>query len=477
MKPQIGVYTPLEKIGEGGMGEVYRGLDTMLEREVAIKQLRTEYAGNSDIVERFRTEAVTLAKLNHPHIVTLYSFLREETGLYMVLEFVRGETLDAMIRRRGALPWPEAVALVIQALRALEHAHKMHVIHRDLKPANAILTTAGVLKLMDFGIARILNTARMTRVGHMIGTLEYMAPEQVKGGEGDARSDLYALGIVLYELLAGRVPFEGKTDYDLIKAQVEMAAPPLETFGIVIPAALAQALERTLEKAPDKRFQSAGEFAQALQSVLDQAEDAVRPKVQTNSAGAAQTLQTGDIGVSRKRDGAQSDSLALPRRKLPTTILAFVKENPIITASAVMVLIGLGFLLAAPGDKTAPVSNAEIGRKEEPAAVATPSPAAVVVAPSYTASAPEQPTVNLLPASSRTPGGDRPEPAPVKKPVAPPPREKPPPLPVATRPVVPLPSEKMPPQITEKQPAPSSPAAPPRSGGEESSWQDTPVRR
>ena len=108
----------------------------------------------------------------------------------------------------------EAVALVIQALRGLEHAHQMHVIHRDLKPANAILTSAGVLKLMDFGIARILNTARMTRIGHMIGTLQYMAPEQVKGGEGDARSDLYSLGIVLYELLAGRVPFDGTTDYD-----------------------------------------------------------------------------------------------------------------------------------------------------------------------------------------------------------------------------------------------------------------------
>ena len=175
------------------MGEVYRGLDITLEREVAIKQLRSEYAGHSDIVERFRTEAVTLAKLNHSNIVTLYNFLREENALYMVLEIVRGETLDAMIRRRGALPWPEAVALVIQALRGLEHAHQMHVIHRDLKPANAILTSAGVLKLMDLGIARILNTARMTRIGHMIGTLEYMAPEQVKGGEGDARSDLYRL--------------------------------------------------------------------------------------------------------------------------------------------------------------------------------------------------------------------------------------------------------------------------------------------
>ena len=218
MRTQVGVYKTLEKIGEGGMGEVYRGLDTMLEREVAIKQLRAEFAGRGDIVERFRTEAVTLGKLNHPNVVTLYSFLREDNALYMVLEFVRGETLDAVIRRRGALPWTEAVGLVIQALHGLEHAHVMQVIHRDVKPANVILTPAGVLKLMDFGIARILNTARMTRVGHMIGTLEYMAPEQVRGGAGDARADLYSLAIVLYELLTGHVPFKGATDYELITA-------------------------------------------------------------------------------------------------------------------------------------------------------------------------------------------------------------------------------------------------------------------
>jgi serine/threonine-protein kinase len=334
MERQIGVYKTLEKIGEGGMGAVYRGLDTMLEREVAIKELRADLAGRSDIVDRFRSEAVTLGKLNHPNIVTLYSFLRQDEGLYMVLEFVRGETLDAMIRRRGALPWPEAVGLVIQALRGLEHAHQTHVIHRDLKPANAIVTPAGVLKLMDFGIARILHTSRLTRVGHLIGTLEYMAPEQVQGREGDARSDLYSIGVVLYELLAGRVPFERGTDYELIKAKIEETAPPLKTFGIVVPPPLAEILSRALATAPDLRFQSAGAFAQALQSVLDQPSAAARDSV-----------------AERGRGGRRSSTVRAGQ--LSRAAWPYIKANPVVAGAVVMTLIGLGLALAPRSEKGA----------------------------------------------------------------------------------------------------------------------------
>lgn len=513
MQMQVGVYKTLEKIGEGGMGEVYRGLDTMLEREVAIKQLRAEFSGRSDIVERFRTEAVTLGKLSHPNVVTLYSFLREDNALYMVLEFVRGETLDALIRRRGALPWTEAVGFVIQALRGLEHAHQMQVIHRDLKPANVILTSAGVLKLMDFGIARILNTARMTRVGHMVGTLQYMAPEQVKGAEGDARSDLYSLGIVLYELLAGRVPFDGATDYELIKAQVEAAVPPLETLGVIVPAALVKVLERALEKAPQKRFQSAGEFAQELQTVLDRMGAMARVNRQPDGVGVAvgESIRTaGSVfgsGLTRVRGAFHW--LTLRAHMLRRATLAFVKANPIVAAAVIMVLIGLGLALAARSDKDAPVSsNAGPASKGAGADMAAPNRPGVTggaTAPAMTTDGPrfKMPTGPLL-----TPGGEGPPPAPVGRPVVRPPGDKPAPS-IAKTPVALPPSDPTTPQATETPPAPSSldptprvtekpaapsspdrtprvtekPAAPsspdptPRRADGEGLWKDAPVRR
>ena len=340
MPAQVGVYKILEKIGEGGMGDVYRGLDTMLEREVAIKVLRPDLAGRGDIADRFRAEAVTLGRLNHPNIVTVYSCLREGETFYVVLEFVRGETLDAMIRRRGRLPWQEAVGLVIQALRGLEHAHRMHVIHRDLKPANAILTDDGTLKLMDFGIARILNTARMTRVGHLIGTLQYMAPEQVQGTGGDARSDLYSLSVVLYELLAGRVPFEGATDYELIKAQVEASPPPLQAFGVVIPPPLAEVLARALSKSPDRRFQSAGELAHALRAMPDHLEPAVP------TAGGR---GSSDPVVGRRAIPLRA--LSARARTWPHAVRSFATANPIVAGASVMVLIGLGLALAPRSGK------------------------------------------------------------------------------------------------------------------------------
>ncbi len=223
----IGDFELVAKIGEGGMGEVFKGRDTMLERDVAIKSLRPEFAARADILERFRTEAVALARLNHPNIAGVYRFFRHADQYYMVMEFVAGETLDQLVARRGALPWEEAIRYAIAALSGLEHAHRAGVVHRDIKPANMMVAVDGSLKLMDFGIARILEKMRLTRSGHLIGTLEYMSPEQVQGRDVDARSDLYSLAVVLFELLTGRVPFSKGTDFEIMKAQIEEPPPPL----------------------------------------------------------------------------------------------------------------------------------------------------------------------------------------------------------------------------------------------------------
>src|ERR1051325_263038 len=165
----LGSYKIVEKIGEGGMGAVYRGIDVMLEREVAIKMLRPELSSQPEVVERFRTEAVTLAKLNHPKIATLYSFMRDGEDYFMIMEFVRGESLDDVIRRFGAMSVERAILLIGQALEGLDHAHRFGIVHRDIKPANLMLTEEGTIKVMDFGIARMLGTARLTRQGNVVG--------------------------------------------------------------------------------------------------------------------------------------------------------------------------------------------------------------------------------------------------------------------------------------------------------------------
>ncbi|HZI18098.1 MAG TPA: protein kinase [Pyrinomonadaceae bacterium] len=260
----FGNYKIEQKLGEGGMGAVYRGLDMMIEREVAIKFLRPELASQPQVVERFRSEAVTLAKLNHPNIATLYSFMRQGESYVMVLEFVRGVTLDHVIQERGAITHDRAVPIFCQVLDGIQHAHEFGVVHRDIKPANMMLTEKGTLKVLDFGIARILGTARMTRQGNVIGTIEYMSPEQVKGMETDARADIYSLGMLLYEMLTGRVPFDIQNEFELMRAQIEQYPVPPRQLNPAIPEVVEQAIWRAIAKEPSQRFQSAEDFRNFL---------------------------------------------------------------------------------------------------------------------------------------------------------------------------------------------------------------------
>jgi tetratricopeptide (TPR) repeat protein len=265
----VGPYRIVEKLGEGGMGEVYRAIDTMLEREVAIKSLHSFLTQDTSRLERFRSEAVTLAKLNHPNIATLYNFFEVNGDYYMVMEYVEGETFEDLLRRMGALPLRQALELFCQALRGFEHAHARKVIHRDIKPGNLMLTPDGTVKITDFGIARVMGTGHLTQTGKLIGTLEYMSPEQVQGAEQDARSDIYSLGILLYEMVTGHVPFSSTSDFEIMKSHLEVQPRTPREFVGDLPDEVEGAIRKALEKDPAKRFQTATEFCAILNPVIE----------------------------------------------------------------------------------------------------------------------------------------------------------------------------------------------------------------
>ena len=262
---RIGQFEVQELLGEGGIGQVYAARDTVLDRMVAIKSLRAELLSDKSFVARFRGEAKNLALLSHPNITTLYTLLEEGGSLYMVMEMVRGQTLEAILEQRGApFTTQEALAIVAQAADGLSYAHEMGIVHRDIKPANLILTSSGLLKIMDFGIARAQGTQRMTRDGSIVGTLAYMSPEQCRGQEVDGRTDQYSLGIVLYEMLTGKVPFEATTDYELMQAHINSPPewPSRRVPGIAPHAE--KALMKALSKKAHDRFPTLTAFKEAL---------------------------------------------------------------------------------------------------------------------------------------------------------------------------------------------------------------------
>lgn len=261
----VGKYRILDRIGRGGMGTVYRAVDDSLERHVAIKVLNSEVT-EPEALRRFRAEAITLAKLNHPGIATLFELYQDDGDLLMVMEFVQGETLQKLSDRMGQLPPDFAAQLCAQGLDALSYAHRVGIIHRDLKPGNLMLTDEGVVKVMDFGIARILGSEHLTSDGFMMGTPAYMAPEQVLGQEVDARSDVYAMGVVLYRLLTGRLPFQADTPIAIAQKQLNHPPTPLSVACPDLPSWCDTVLARALAKSPADRFQTAQDFKAALLS-------------------------------------------------------------------------------------------------------------------------------------------------------------------------------------------------------------------
>ncbi len=258
-----------ELVGTGGMSSVFRAHDRLLERKVALKVLHEQYTRDEDYVERFRREARLVASLSHPNIVTVIDRGEHEGRQFIVFEYVDGENLKHRIDREGALQVREAAELALQIGRALQFAHENGLVHRDVKPQNILLNGDGRAKVTDFGIARSLDVQRgMTQTGTVLGTSDYIAPEQAQGSHVDDKTDVYSLGIVLFELLTGRVPFSGENFVAVAMQHINSPPPDIRDFRGDVPTRLAYALDRALAKDPRDRWESMREFCDELEACL-----------------------------------------------------------------------------------------------------------------------------------------------------------------------------------------------------------------
>jgi tRNA A-37 threonylcarbamoyl transferase component Bud32 len=340
-KEILGTYRLVELLGQGGMSVVYRARHMLTDQEVAVKVLPPELSTQREVKARFIEEARTLARLEHPNIVSLHNFVESEGFLYLVMQCAEGETWDAVIAREGRVEPAEAVAVVIEVLRALEYAHEQGVIHRDIKPSNIIIRGDDTVKVMDFGIAKFMGSTKLTQTGQTMGTVRYMSPEQVRGKQVDHRSDLYSLGVALYEAVAGRTPFDGDTHFDIMRKHLAEAPPPPSSI-VAIPPELEQVLLKSMAKALDQRFQTAREFRHALQRV----------------PVAWRGRRTGRVSVQLAPVGSESEQASRPRRRSHRLF-------PIALAAGLLIVSGGAVLWAVldPGKRPgqAPAGRAKPG--------------------------------------------------------------------------------------------------------------------
>jgi eukaryotic-like serine/threonine-protein kinase len=262
-------YLVSRKLGEGGMSDVYLATDTLLNREVAIKILRQELSIDPVNLLRFQREANAASKLNHPHIVEIYDVGEEDGRHYIVMEVVRGKTLKELVQQRGALDIKEAIFIMRQIISAVAHAHTHNIIHRDIKPQNILVKDDGSIKIADFGIAMAMDATQLTQVDSVMGSVHYMAPECARGEMASVQSDVYALGIVFYELLSGQVPYAAEVSVQVALKHMQEEFPSVRSFNPSIPQSIENIIFKATAKNKSLRFESANEMLLSLQEALD----------------------------------------------------------------------------------------------------------------------------------------------------------------------------------------------------------------
>jgi serine/threonine protein kinase len=323
---RLGDYEILGILGAGGMGKVYKVRNTISDRVEAMKILLPDLAGQKELADRFLREIKVLASLHHPNIAALRTALTLDNQLVMIMEFVDGVTLSSRLHQ-GAIPPALAVKYIDQVLDALSYAHKQNIIHRDIKPANMMLTPDGTVKLMDFGIARSATDRSLTMTGTTLGSLNYMPPEQVKGDPADNRSDLYSLGVSLYEMVTGQLPFTADSNYAMMAAHLQEVPKPPIVLRPGIPQPLNQIIIMALAKDPGQRFQSADAFRGALKSVPTQGAP-TQPGVDPRAYAPSPTANAGSATALFQET---------PASQSPTTLMdtpAYRQTQPVAAASS-----------------------------------------------------------------------------------------------------------------------------------------------
>jgi serine/threonine protein kinase/tetratricopeptide (TPR) repeat protein len=320
---QIGKYKIVDKIGQGATGEVFRAHDPILNRFVAIKTLSAALGADEDRLKRFRREAQSAAKLNHPNIITVYDFGEEQGHLYMAMELLEGRDLSDVIRG-GELGLEEGVGLMEQICDAVAFAHAGGVVHRDLKPANIHVLADGQVKVMDFGLARLGGSSEMTRAGAVMGTPNYMAPEQVRGERVDARADVFSLGAVFHEMLSGTKAFDADSLHGVLYKVLDEAPPPLRLIVPGVPPSLSAFVERALDKDPSRRFRDAGEMRIALRRWRDLDTD-----LESTIAGGSETLSDPGAGPAT----TVLDSASLPSHP---SLARSRTQSPLVTGATAL---------------------------------------------------------------------------------------------------------------------------------------------
>ena len=321
---QLGPYQIIRELGHGGMGTVFEGLDLQTGERAAVKLLAAPLAQEEGFRERFEAEIETLKKLNHPNIVRLFGFGQQLHHRFYAMELVDGDSLEQELQRGRRFDWREVTRIGIDTCHALRHAHDRGVVHRDIKPGNLLMTADGHVKLSDFGIARLFGNARLTGIGSVLGTAEYMAPEQAEGRPVTPRADLYSLGAVLYVLLTGRPLFRGKSLPELLHKQRYEQPEPIDNYAPDVPATLAQIIAQLLEKDPDRRIPNVDVLARQLQAMqralsLDpDRDDGFTVETKADALGG---------GGDAARAPSAADSLPSDPAQLPPTRLA--DESPL----------------------------------------------------------------------------------------------------------------------------------------------------
>ena len=328
-------YEIIEKVGNGGMATVYRAEDKVLKRNVAVKVLKDEFTTDEEFIKRFEIEAQSAARLTHPNIVSIYDVGSEDNLYYIVMELIRGKTLkEIIVEERGPLPWKWSVNVAIQIASALEMAHKNNIIHRDIKPHNIIITEDGIAKVTDFGIAKAVSNSTITAFGTTIGSVHYFSPEHARCGFTDAKSDLYSLGVVMYEMVTGRVPFDADTPVSVaLKHMQEEPEEPIE-LNPNLPSAVNRIIMKALKKDTTLRYQSATDMLADLRQALKNPNGDFVEDKNYDATAKTQKINTDLYGNVVEDDNQK-------REKKNNKFVAFIKRHKVFS-----ILIGLILLFA-----------------------------------------------------------------------------------------------------------------------------------